>query len=67
MTLLGLCLLHGATFLTLRTTGDVRERARALARPLGWAAIALVVGFVIWTRIVDRRRRRSRARADPRA
>ena len=52
VTLLGLCLLHGATFLKLRTTGEVRERAGALARPLGWAAIALVVGFVIWTRAV---------------
>lgn len=50
VTLLGLCLLHGATFLKLRTTDRVRERARAVARPLGWAAIALVVGFVIWTR-----------------
>ncbi len=52
LTLLGLCLLHGATFLKLRTTDAVRERARGLARPLGWAAIALVVGFVIWTRSV---------------
>ncbi len=52
VTLLGLCLLHGATFLKLRTTDQVRERARAAARPLGWAAIALVVGFVIWTRKV---------------
>jgi cytochrome d ubiquinol oxidase subunit II len=49
VTLLGLCLLHGATFLKLRTTGELRERAAAAARPLGWAAIALVVGFVIWT------------------
>ncbi len=48
-TLLGLCLLHGATFLKLRTTGELRARAGAAARPLGWAAIALVVGFVIWT------------------
>jgi cytochrome d ubiquinol oxidase subunit II len=52
LTLLGLCLLHGATFLKLRTTGQVRDRAGALARPLGWAAIALVVGFVVWTRSV---------------
>jgi cytochrome d ubiquinol oxidase subunit II len=52
VTLLGLCLLHGATFLALRTTDPLRERARALARPLGWAAIALVVAFVIWTRTV---------------
>jgi cytochrome bd ubiquinol oxidase subunit II len=52
VTLLGLCLLHGATFLKLRTTDQLRERARAVARPLGWAAIALVVGWVIWTRKV---------------
>ncbi|MGZ4325861.1 MAG: cytochrome d ubiquinol oxidase subunit II [Solirubrobacteraceae bacterium] len=52
LTLLGLCLLHGSTFLALRTTGEVRTRAHAVARPLGWAAIALVVGFVIWTRAV---------------
>ena len=52
VTLLCLCALHGATFLKLRTTGAVRERAGTLARPLGWAAIALVIGFVIWTRSV---------------
>jgi cytochrome d ubiquinol oxidase subunit II len=52
LTILGLCLLHGATFLKLRTTDQVRERSRAVARPLGWAAIALVIGFVIWTRSV---------------
>ena len=51
-TLLGLCLLHGATFLKLRTTGAIRGRARALAAPLGWAAIALLIGFVVWTRKV---------------
>jgi cytochrome bd ubiquinol oxidase subunit II len=50
VTLLALCLLHGATFLKLRTTGEVRARARAAARPLGWLAIALTVGFAIWTR-----------------
>ena len=52
VTLLALCLLHGATFLKLRTTDQVRERARAASRPLGWVAIALVVGWVIWTRSV---------------
>jgi len=52
LTLLGLCLLHGATFLKLRTTGAIRERARALSRPIGWAAIALVIGFIVWTRTV---------------
>ena len=33
LTLLALCLLHGATFLKLRTADPVRGRARALARP----------------------------------
>ena len=49
LTLLGLCLLHGATFLKLKTTDQVRERARTAARLLGWVAIALVIGDVIWT------------------
>jgi cytochrome d ubiquinol oxidase subunit II len=52
VTLLSLCLLHGATFLKLRTTDLLRERSRAAARPISWAAIALVVGWVIWTRSV---------------
>jgi cytochrome bd ubiquinol oxidase subunit II len=52
LTLVGLCLLHGATFLKLKTTDVLRERARGAARPLGWAAILLVIGHVIWTRAV---------------
>src|SRR5271169_3532407 len=52
LTFLALCLLHGATFLKLRTTDQVRKRARRVAGPLGWIAAALVVGFVIWTRVV---------------
>jgi cytochrome d ubiquinol oxidase subunit II len=52
LTLVALSLLHGASFLKLKTTDAVRERARALARPIGWAAVALVVGWVVWTRVV---------------
>src|SRR5271165_2583467 len=52
VTLVALCLLHGATFLKLRTTDEMRERARGLSRPLGFAAIALVLGWVIWTRVL---------------
>ena len=66
VTLLGLCLLHGATFIKLRTTDELRERARAVARPLGWAAIALVVGLVIWTRSVAGGPDVPRARRGPR-
>jgi cytochrome d ubiquinol oxidase subunit II len=53
LTILGLCLLHGSTFLMLKTTDDVHARARAASRPLGWAAVGLVIGFVIWTRVVE--------------
>jgi cytochrome bd ubiquinol oxidase subunit II len=56
LTLVGLCLLHGATFLKLKSTDGVRERARALTGPLGWAAIALVIGFVVWTIVVTGKR-----------
>jgi cytochrome bd ubiquinol oxidase subunit II len=52
VTFVALCLLHGATFLKLRTTDVMRERARGLARPLGVAAVALVLGWVVWTRVV---------------
>jgi cytochrome bd ubiquinol oxidase subunit II len=52
LTLLALSLLHGATFLKLRTTGSVRARSGAAARILVWPAVAAVLGFVIWTRIV---------------
>jgi cytochrome d ubiquinol oxidase subunit II len=49
LTLVVLCMLHGATFLAMRTTDVVRERSRALSRPLSWVAMAMVIGFVIWT------------------
>jgi cytochrome d ubiquinol oxidase subunit II len=52
LTLVALSLLHGSSFLKLRSTDAVRERARALARPIGWAAVALVVGWVVWTRVI---------------
>jgi len=52
VTLLILSLLHGATFLSLRTTGPVHLRSRAAARWTSWAAVAAVLGFVIWTRAV---------------
>jgi cytochrome bd ubiquinol oxidase subunit II len=52
LTLVALCLLHGATFLKLKTTDQMRQRAQQTARPLGWAATALVTGFIVWTRVV---------------
>jgi len=52
VTLLVLSLLQGATFMTLKTTGVVRERSARAARVLVWPALAAVLGFLIWTRAV---------------
>ena len=43
---------HGAVFLTLRTTGDLWERALRVARRLALPAAALAGAFEIWTVIV---------------
>jgi cytochrome bd ubiquinol oxidase subunit II len=49
VTLVLLCLLHGASFLALRTSGELRERARQVGRRVGPPAAAAVVGFAVWT------------------
>jgi cytochrome d ubiquinol oxidase subunit II len=49
ITLLLLCLLHGATFLSLRTTGAVRGRARLLARRIAPVTALAVLAFLPWT------------------
>jgi cytochrome d ubiquinol oxidase subunit II len=55
VTLLALCLLHGATFLALRTTGELRRRARRTAAALAPAAFVAAAVFAVWTlRIADR-------------
>lgn len=48
-TLVVLCLLHGATFLSLKTDGEVRHRAKACAAGISWPAAALVIGYAIWS------------------
>jgi cytochrome d ubiquinol oxidase subunit II len=49
LTLLVLCLLHGATFLGLKSTGAVRQRSHRLAGRLGWPSLVLVVAYATWT------------------
>ncbi len=39
----------GAAFLTIRTTGELEARSRAIARPLGAVAGALLVAFAVAT------------------
>jgi cytochrome d ubiquinol oxidase subunit II len=41
--------LHGSVFLALKTTDAMRERAIALTKPLGAAAILCAGGFLAWT------------------
>ena len=53
VTLVLICLLHGATFLSLKTTGDMRERSRQLARRVAPFTAAAVVGFAIWTHVTS--------------
>ena len=49
LTTLALFITHGAIFLALKTRGEVRERANALAGRVGIAAAALAVAFLAWT------------------
>ena len=49
LTVLSLCVAHGAAFLTLRTDGDVRTRSAMLLRRLRWPAAVLAVVAAAWT------------------
>ncbi|WP_426364882.1 cytochrome d ubiquinol oxidase subunit II [Streptomyces sp. E-08] len=42
---------HGAVFASLKTVGDIRMRARALALKLGLVTAVLSLGFLIWTQV----------------
>ena len=48
---LGLFLTHGAMFTALKTTGDVRTRARKLSVTLGVASAVVAVAFLVWTQL----------------
>ncbi|WP_138275476.1 cytochrome d ubiquinol oxidase subunit II [Rhodoluna limnophila] len=40
---------HGLVFITLKTDGSIKERARALATKVGSAATVLAATFLVWT------------------
>ncbi|MER5493287.1 cytochrome d ubiquinol oxidase subunit II [Streptomyces sp. NPDC002490] len=46
---LSLFTLHGAVFVALKTVGDIRLRARALATKIGLLSAVLALGFLLWT------------------
>jgi cytochrome d ubiquinol oxidase subunit II len=51
ITVLALCVLHGAAFLTLKTSGSVRERSRALLLRAVWPVALVVLIHAIWTQV----------------
>ncbi len=42
---------HGAIFLALKTTGEIRVRARGLAVRIGLVAAVVAVVFMVWTQV----------------
>jgi cytochrome d ubiquinol oxidase subunit II len=55
VTVVGLCLLLGAAFITLKTTGDLHDRTHLLTRGLSVVGALLVVGFAIWSGVISGR------------
>jgi cytochrome d ubiquinol oxidase subunit II len=51
VTLVLICALHGATFLCLKTTGEIEQRSALVARRVAPLTAAFVIGFVIWTHV----------------
>jgi cytochrome d ubiquinol oxidase subunit II len=51
LTLVAICVLHGATFLSLRTTGDVHDRAARLARRAAPVTAVAVLAYASWTHV----------------
>ncbi len=52
LTTLLLFLTHGAIFLSLKTDGEIRHRARGLAVRVGMAAAVVAVAFLVWTQLM---------------
>ncbi len=55
VTLVALSLLSGATFLALKTSGDLHGRLAGVTQGTSMAAALLVVGFAIWSGLVGGR------------
>ena len=51
ITLVAICVLHGATFIMLKTTGEVADRAARVAARSGFAVALIVIGWAVWTHI----------------
>jgi cytochrome bd ubiquinol oxidase subunit II len=52
VTVVLLCLLHGSSFLALKTAGEIRERSVRAGRRIAPVAAAAVLGFAVWTQVM---------------
>jgi len=52
VTTLLLFITHGLLFLTLRTEGEIRERARRLSLPVGLVTAVVAVAFLLWANAI---------------
>jgi cytochrome d ubiquinol oxidase subunit II len=48
-----LCLVHGALFLSLKSTGELKERSSRVASRLAPLMAAAVIGYAIWTLVLS--------------
>ena len=53
ITLVALCVLHGGTFIALKTDGRVRHRAARLARFSAPISALVVLAFICWTHAIS--------------
>ncbi len=51
LTLLVLSLLMGSTYLTLKTTGEIHERAQRASAAIGGVAVLVTFGFLTWIHV----------------
>jgi cytochrome d ubiquinol oxidase subunit II len=51
LTTLSLFLTHGAVFLALKTTGEVRDEARRFAAKAGLSTVVIAAAFLLWTQV----------------
>jgi cytochrome bd ubiquinol oxidase subunit II len=52
LTTLALFVTHGAVFVALKTTGDIRVRANRFAGRIGLFTAAVAVAFLVWTAVL---------------
>jgi len=49
LTTLSVFFLHGLFFIVLKTEGEIRDRARTLAKKVGYVATVIAASFLLWT------------------